>query len=1010
LNAVGVKEGLNSLMKNFRSMVRGIFGWMLATTCLLKADGTPSEINLALNRAVYQSSAANYDNTGHLATDGSQDTFWQSAPGAEQWVYVDLGQSCAIDRVHLFWGAHGAQTFQIQISDEANNPAAWKTVQQTTASTEDASDISFPKQSARYVRLLLQAGGEQTGYSLREFEVYGFASAPVPQSAVPPPIARADGTFLLDGEPWKVQRDDFTKADPRTLSSPGVDTQNWLPGLVPGTVLTSYLKAGAIPDPRYGDQQFQVSEDFFNNHDFWYRTEFTVPDSYQGREVWLNFDGINWKAEVYLNGTDLGQIDGAFIRGAFDVTRHLQPGKPNVLAVLIHKVEHPGPTDNKKPHFKPHNGSVIGLDSPTYVASTKWNWIPSIRGRDVGIWNHVYLRATGDVRLVDPLVITDLTDDHREADLTIKATLVNDTAQARSTLVDVTIGDINFSQKVDLAAGQTKEVALDKSTNSKLIIPQPKLWWPNGYGDQPLYKLHLDAKIGDTVSDQRDVTFGIRKLSYDVSDKILKISVNGHQIMCNGGNWGMAEAMLLYNAQDFDTAVRLHKDMNLVMIRNWVGQTASDEFYSACDKYGILVWNDFWLANPSDGPNPADSGMFINNMRDKILQIRNHPSLALYCGRNEGNPPKDLDDAMRQATSELDGTRFYISNSASGLVSGHGPYNPMPPEWYFKNRGKTLHSELGIVCVPTLDSLRLMMPEKDLWPIGDMWDLHDYFQSRCRDYTKAINVSYGPAADAADFCEKAQMLNMETSKAMFECWRSNRGSGGLVWMSHPAWPSLICQLYDYYLNPTAAYFGVKKACEPLHILWNSNINQVQVANDTLQDCNHLTAEAAIYDWAGHSIFQQNSTLDAKSGTTSACFPLDFSHATTPVQFIRLKLTDGDKILSDNFYWHGSTGSDFTALGGMPHVKLTGQVEKVDGTSLKITVANPNPTIALMVCLKVVRDNPSGARVLPIYYEDNYFSLLPNETKTVSVHFDKESIGDSQPVVVVQGWNVDNQSL
>lgn len=990
----------------FRGMV--VPALLLAAAACSSAAAGGSETNLALNRAVYQSSAANYDNTGHLATDGSRDTFWQSAPGADQWVYVDLGRVCSVDRVRLFWGAHAAQSFKIELSTDADAPVNWKEVHDAASDKEDVSDIAFPAQSARYVRLLMRTESGQSGDMLREFEVFGVRPASAAQAANVPPAPQPDGTLLLDNEPWKVQRDDFIKATPQDISSPGMETRDWLPGLVPGTVLTSYLKAGAIPDPRYGDQQFQVSEDFFNNHDFWYRTEFTVPDSYRGKKVWLNFDGINWKADVFLNGAGLGAINGAFIRGAFDITSHLRPGKPNVLAILIHKVAHPGPTDHKVPNGPTINGSVIGLDSPTYVASTKWNWIPSIRGRDVGIWSHVHLKATGDIKLDDPFVATDLSPDHRQADLTVKITLANHSQRPQSATVTGVLGNIRFSQKVDLAAGETKAVVLDKSTNPELSISDPKLWWPSGYGEQPLYKLHLEARAGDTISDQRTVTFGIRKLAYDTSNNILKISVNGHQIMCNGGNWGMAEAMLLYNAQDFDTAVHLHKDMNLVMIRNWVGQTARDEFYDACDKYGILIWNDFWLANPNDGPDPADPAMFIGNMRDKILQIRNHPSLALYCGRNEGYPPKNLDAAMRQATQELDGTRYYIPDSNAGLVSGSGPYGPQTPVWYFKNRGKTLHSELGIVCVPTLESMRLMIPEKDLWPINNMWGLHDFFQDRCRDYTRIIKNSYGPPADLADFCEKAQMLNMETSKAMMETWRSHRGSGGLIWMTQAAWPSLICQLYDYYLNPTAAYFGVKKACEPLHILWNPDLNQVQVANDTLEACAGLTAEASVYDMDGRLASSQSAPLDIGAGTTAACFQLDLSKALTKVRFIRLKLSRKGNPLSENFYWTAA-GCDYTTLSTMPRIRLTGAVQprkNGDSPALSVTVQNPSSQPALMVCLSVVKDDASHARVLPIYYDDNYFSLLPHETRTVHVQLDKKALGGARPRVLLGGWNVE----
>jgi len=667
----------------------------------------------------------------------------------------------------------------------------------------------------------------------------------------------------------------------------------------------------------------------------------------------------------------------------------------------------------------------MGKDSPTFLASTKWNWVPSIRGRDTGIWNHVYLRATDAIKLGDCFVITNLNQDHSRADLTIKVNLTNLVQQAQTVTINGTLGEIHFSQKVSLGAGETKEVTLNPDTNPELSISQPKLWWPNGYGEQPLYQLHLDARVGERISDSRDLSFGIRKLSYDTSNNILKISVNDHQIMCNGGNWGMDESMLQYKANDYDTAVRLHKEMHLVMIRNWVGQVGRDEFYQACDKYGILVWNDFWLANPSDGPEPTAPSMFIANMRDKILQIRNHPSLALYCGRNEGYPPKYLDDAMRQATQELDGTRYYISASAEasaqkaqkGLssefpvvtVTGHGPYEAETPDWYFKNKGRTFHSELGLACVPPIETMRLMMPEKDLWPISDMWALHDFFQDRARVYTKHISDSYGVPADLNDYCEKAQMLNMETSKAMMEAWRSNRGSGCLIWMSHPAWPSLICQLYDYYLNPSAAYFGVMKACEPLHILWNSYSNQVQVANDSLRDYSHLTADASIFDMDGNLKFHQSARVDSRSGTASTCFPLDFSRSATAVQFIKLKLSDGDKVLSDNFYWHG-TKENYTTLSSMPHIQLTGHVERPTSSTLNVTIENPNSTIALMVCLKVVKDNATQDRVLPIYYQDNYFTFLPHETKSISIEFSQESLGANKPKVFVQGWNIDPQSL
>ena len=819
------------------------------------------------------------------------------------------------------------------------------------------------------------------------------------------PAPGRDGEISLDGPGWKLQNATSLHDSAAVISAPSFPDADWLPAVVPGTVLTSYLAVHAIPDPNFGDQQKLISESEFQN-DFWYRKTFILPSRPPGRHYLLNFSGINWKADIYLNGRQAGHIDGAFQRGQFDVTDLLLPGRPNTLAVCIYKCPHPGPTNIKTLKFMSHNGGVLGLDSPTFVASQGWNWMPDIRGRDIGIWDHVTLQESGPVLLVDSFVRTTVSADRHQADLTVEVTLRNLQAAPVSTTLTGSLGDLSFSQQIPLAPNETKTVTLDKSTFPQLALNDPPLWWPNGYGDQPLQHLGLTATVNQLPSSSKTVTFGIRQLAYDTTGGILRLSCNGQPIQLNGGNWGMDETMLRYQAADYDNAIHLHKAMNMVMIRNWVGQVGKEEFFDACDKYGILVWNDFWLANPTDGPNPQDDAMFMANVRDRIARIRNHPSLALYCGRNEGNPPKDLNQGMADATSSLDGTRYYIPNSASGLVTGHGPYEPRDDDFYFKNRGKTLHSELGLVCVPTADTMRLMMPAKDLWPISDMWGCHDFAQSRDRIYTKRINDLYGPSQGLDEFCEKAQLQNWENAKAMFEAWRSNSGSGGLAWMSHPAWPSLICQFYDYFLNPTGAYFGAKLANEPLHILWDSAANQVKVANNTGHPFENLQAEASIFDMEGHPLSHQQAQVNSGAGGQAVdCFVLNFPPALTPVHFIKLKLTQGPRVLSENFYWRGLDPHNLQALNEMPKVSLTGSVAATSGTTLAIHLDNPTNQIALMTCLKVVKAADPASRILPCFYSDNYVSLLPHEQRDVTVDFNPAALQGVQPAIVVTGWNV-----
>jgi hypothetical protein len=984
---------------------------------------TGHETNVALDRAAYQSSAINYDNVAHLATDGSLDTFWQSNVEDRPWIYIDLGQSRKIDGVQLAWGTLAPTNCTIQLSNQASRPSAWTDVVHLPGTSSQVGEAHFAPVDARFVRMIADAGSAPGGCQLREFRVSGeAATAPSPVDLHLPAKDEED-RISLDGAGWKLQNTLFVHDPGEAISKPDYSTDGWLTAKVPGTVLTSYLLDGAVPDPNFGDQQRLISESFFQN-DFWYRREFILPVTTTSRHFLLNFEGINWKADIYLNGSQVGHIDGAFHRGRFEVTKNLLPGQRNVLAVLIHKVANPGATHERSLWKGTRNGGVLGKDNPTFQASIGWNWMVSIRGRDIGIWDHVFLEQTGPVVLTDPFVQSAVSQDQKTADLTLQFTLKNLEDKLVDGAVSGTLGNIAFTQKVQLAANETKTLTLDKSSFPQLSIENPQLWWPNGYGDQPLQHLKLAVSAAGIPSFEKEVVFGIRQLTYDTSNNVLKISCNGQHIQLNGGNWGMDETMLRYEAKDYDNAVRLHKEMHMTMIRNWVGQVGKEEFFDACDKYGLLVWNDFWLANPSDGNNPDDHPIFMDNVDDRILRIRNHPSLALYCGRNEGNPPKDLDAGMAQATSTLDGTRFYIPNSANGLVTGHGPYEPHAVSWYFHDGsthkgggggiGTTLHSELGIVAVPTADSMRLMMPEQDLWPVSDDWAVHDFYQSRCKTYLARIDKSYGPSAGLDEFCEKAQMENWENAKAMLEAWRSESGSGCLIWMSHPAWPSLICQLYDYYLNPTGAYFGARLANEPLHILWDAFSNKIKVANNTGRDFKNLQAEAWIYNMDGtpkaHQEAQVNSSAD---GVATDCFDLTFPGDLSPVHFIKLKLTDGKEVVSENFYWRGITEDEDVTLNDMPKVKLTGSFtgKEENGKDLvDVRLENPTSQVALMVCLKIVKAGTPGERVLPVFYGDNYVSLLPHEARLVRAEFDPALLQGDRPAVVVQGWNVPKFNL
>ena len=300
---------------------------------------------------------------------------------------------------------------------------------------------------------------------------------------------------------------------------------------------------------------------------------------------------------------------------------------------------------------------------------------------------------------------------------------------------------------------------------------------------------------------------------------MLKIWINGRRFIPRGGNWGFAESMLRYRTREYDTALRYHRDEHFNMIRNWVGQTGDEAFYDAADRFGVVVWQDFWLANPWDGPDPDDNELFLANAKDYLLRIRNHASLGIFCGRNEGFPPQAIDDGLRSLVAMLEPGSHYLSSSADGPVSGHGPYRVEPLRYYFDHAPEKLHSEMGSPNVVDMDDLPRTMPESAIWPQGYQWPLHDYHEHN--PFTTAVDNQYGGATSIAQWDSFAQFVNYDSYRGMFEGQSKNR-LGLLIWMSHPAWPSLLWQTYDYFFDTDAGYYGAKKGAEPLHIQWNAS--------------------------------------------------------------------------------------------------------------------------------------------------------------------------------------------
>jgi len=507
---------------------------------------------------------------------------------------------------------------------------------------------------------------------------------------------------------WQMQEISKIAAEPSVVSSLKFRPTNWYKATVPGTVLTTLVDNKVYPEPLYGENMRAIPESL-NKTRYWYRTTFTVPEQYRGRHTWLHFGGVNYSAEVWVNGRQAGTMRGAFIRGEFDVTAMVQPGRRAVVAVLVSPQPHPGiPHEHTVANGVGKNGGETALDGATFLSTIGWDWLPAVRDRDTGIWLPVTLSSTGPVSVKDPYVTSDLNAGHDTADLHLAATLQNNTDQlAVGTLVGTISGqgpDVTFHKSITIAANELQNVSLDSASTPELHLLNPKLWWPNGYGAPNLYTLTLRFDSGKNTSDETNLQFGIRSVQYEVagSDN-LTLVINGVKVMARGGNWGLDEGLKRIPRERLDAQIRMHALANLNMIRNWVGQSTSPDFYELADKYGILIWDEFFQPNPNDGPDVEDIPTYLANVNDKVLRYRNHPSIILWCARNEGKPPKQLDDSLATLMSKLDPTRLYQSSSSEGRgVASHGPYYWRSPRFYYPIQ-EAFKTETGSVSVPTIE-------------------------------------------------------------------------------------------------------------------------------------------------------------------------------------------------------------------------------------------------------------------------------------------------------------------
>jgi exo-1,4-beta-D-glucosaminidase len=834
-------------------------------------------------------------------------------------------------------------------------------------------------------------------------------------------------------ENWHIAPAAIVAADGSVVSASGFDTSAWTPASVPSTPMAALVRSGDIAEPYFDRRLEQVDATQFDGP-WWYRTRFDLDEPAQAGAR-LVFEGINYRADVWLNGhrvADRTHVAGAFRMFDLDVSQHLVSGE-NTLAVLVHPPEPGDPT----------------------IGFVDWNPLPP--DRNMGLWRPVRLKLTEGVSLDNVFARSEFdVENPVEAFVAVSATLRNHTDRQVKARVRARIADGSRAEAVYvLGAREEKDIELTPEQFAELRIEDPRLWWPNGLGEPQLYTMDVDVAADGRLSDSENVTFGIREVDdYVTDDGHRGYTINGRKVLVRGGGW-VDDMLLMEDPQKIEDQLRYVRHMNLNTIRLEGFWGSSRTLYELADRYGIMVmvgWSCQWewenyLGAPVDEfggiDSPEEIALVTRSLADQVRWLRNHPSVVVWMLASDKLPRAALEQSYRDELAKTDDTRPALTACAVGVseISGptgvkmNGPYDWVPPNyWYLDTeRGGAFgfNTETGPgPQPPPAASIRRMLPEAHWWPPDEMWDYHsgrNEFNTIDR-YEKALRQRYGDPADLDEFAQLAQVANYEAMRAMFESFAIRRpATTGLIqWMLNSAWPEFYWQLYDYFLVPNGAFYGARDGSRPVNIAYDYADDRVVIVNETRAPLDGVTARVRVLDVNSGVRHDESVTLDVAAGAVQHVLTLPpVESVPGDAWFLDLRLASGDQSLAKSFYWLStrpdvpdwdasewfvtpvSQYADLTALSQLPPAELEVEHEFLatgDSHTVDVRLHNPGETLAFFVELSVTGAT-SGRLAAPVLWSDNYVSLLPGETLAVSGEIPSHALDGEAPVLNWSGPNV-----
>lgn len=862
-----------------------------------------------------------------------------------------------------------------------------------------------------------------------------------------------EGSFV-----WKMKKADELSIRTEDISTLNTSTEDWLPAIVPGTVLNSLVYNKIYPEPYYGlnnklesnliPDLYYAGRDFYT---YWFRTEFNLDENqFKDKKVWMQIDGINYRAEVWLNGNMIANISGMFIQNQINITDNVVYDKQNILAIKVYPVDAPGT-------LKPKSGKAFGATEEfqnggngdigknvTQLMTVGWDFtfLDGIRDRNTGIWKDISIFTTGKTVLRHPFVKSELAKpnyDVSQQTISVEVALPNYLPQNRRQRVKV-IGEIigeniYFEKEISMFREEVREVTFTPEEYPQLIINNPRLWWPINKGKQELYNLVFKTEVDGIITDSIFTRFGIREITSTTNtpDKSRTFYVNGKPIFIRGTNW-LPENMLRTSDERTYAELRYSAQSGINLIRFWGGGiTESDYFFQLCDEFGILVWQEFWMTG--DTHHPVDMGLYLANVNSTVKRIRNHASLAYYVSSNESSEMPYTKSLIHY----LDGTRGYQMESESEGIHDGSPYKQVNIMTHYENtasdRGSRVdgfNPEYGAPCIPTVECLREMMDEKDLWPINkEVWDYSDGngFHLMSSMYTDMTN-EYGLSNSIDEFAMKGQFVGSLNYKSIWEVWNYNKlnfgdryTSGFLYWYHNSPIRQICGRMWDWSLEPTSALYAAQNACEPLHPQFDYLKNTVSVVNDYYESFRNYKVMAEVYDLNMKKIFAKQASIDIPGdGVLNDIFKVEFPENTTSIQFIKLRLLDEkNKQVGSNFYWRsnnkyegrktltGPTTAGFQDINKLTKTKISVKYTTVveDGKHfIKLNLKNTGKSLSFFTQIQWLdsRGNP----VRPSFYSNNFMCLLPGESEQIQIETSMSKLQENEYNLIIKGFNTDKQ--